>query len=220
MDGWMDELFFFCLSSTHTTLPLIKLVERSKLFQTSFVSFFFLSLSLSPVCVLWLIEVEGARGMFGIYRICPRECCWWRRLCVCESGPEMRKSVCVCVCILSLFIFFSELFSYSFLFFFFLCALTCFMWIVAVGRNGILHDNYLFGYVPSALCCRLLLLWPALEVMDLALPFRSNRFHQPFFFFFLFFLNSWTRQMFFLRNGFSLENKKKLTMADSKWWIR
>ncbi len=218
MDGWMDS-FSFVFHPHNTTLPLIKLVERSKLSQTLLCLF---SFSLSPVCVLWLIEVEGARGMLGIYRICPRECCWWRRLCVCESGPEMRKSVCVCVCILSLFILFSELFSYSFLFFF-LCALTCFMWIVAVGRNGILHDNYLFGYVASALCCRLLLLWPALEVMDLALPFRSNRFHQPFFFFFL---NSWTRQMFFLLlfaggTGSVLPWKiKKLTMADSKWWIR
>lgn len=61
MDGWMDGLFFFCLSSTHTTLPLIKLVERSKLFQTSFVSFFFLSLSLSRVCFV----IDRSRGGTG-----------------------------------------------------------------------------------------------------------------------------------------------------------
>ncbi len=108
MDGWMDGLFFF-LSFIHThssTLPLIKLVERSKLFQALLCLFSF-SLSLSRVCQSIIIDrSRGGTGNVGDLSNLPAGMLLVAtRVCVCVRAARKCGSPFVCVCIFSLFIF-------------------------------------------------------------------------------------------------------------------
>lgn len=220
MDGWtLFRFCFFLFFFIHTTLPLIKLVQRSKLFIlfVSYVEPLFFPSLLVCVCVLWLIEVEGAHGMLGIYRICPRECCWWRRLCVWERGAARKCGSPLCILFLPPLLFlFGIIFVFPFFCFSPSCALTCFMWIVAVGRNGILRDNYFWlgSFLP---CCRLLLS-AGLEVRDLAClsAWVISIGH--------FLFDSWTRQMFFRFSSVAervLPSTKKKKLSEySRWsWL-
>ncbi len=129
--GWMDgwTLFLFLLSFIHTHHPSINKASREvQAFQTLLCLFSF-SLSLSRVCFV-IDRSRGGTGNVGDLSNLPAGMLLLAtRVCVCESGPEMRKSVCVCVYFFPFYFFgiISVFLFVLFLFFFFLCALTCFM---------------------------------------------------------------------------------------------
>ena len=119
------SLLFFFVFFIHTTLPLIKLVQRSKLFIL-FVSYveprFFLS---ARVCVCFVIDRSrgGARNVGDLSNLPAGMLLVATLVCVrARSGPEMRKSV-VYSFSSPPFIFIRNYFRIPFfLFFSFLCA--------------------------------------------------------------------------------------------------
>ena len=137
------------------------------------------------MCVLWLIEVEGAQGMSGIYRICSRECCPWRRLCVAVPGnAEVR-----CV---FLFFFFLYIFEFIFgIFFFFIHRTHTYIHLFYVNCCCGRAKWHSFTIIISFFrLCFSFFAWLLGRPRGYGpcLPFRLTHFHQPFLLYFFFYV--------------------------------